>query len=94
MSSCLYQIQRSNIYDFFNCCPDYIREMLERAGFTARIGTEHLFVSVHDAVIHAVGIHSEDASYSSPVMSDTESANMALEAGTSNPQVHVEDSFL
>ena len=59
MSSCLYQIQRSNIYDFFNCCPDYIREMLERAGFTARIGTEHLFVSVHDAVIHAVGIHSE-----------------------------------
>ena len=33
--------------------------MLEKAGFTARIGTEHLFVSVHDAVIHAVGIHSE-----------------------------------
>lgn len=33
--------------------------MFERAGFTARIGTEHLFVSVHDAVIHAVGIHSE-----------------------------------
>ena len=38
---------------------DYIREMLEKAGFTARIGTEHLFVSVHDAVIHAVGMHSE-----------------------------------
>ena len=33
--------------------------MLEKAGFTARIGTEHLFVTVHDAVIHAVGIHSE-----------------------------------
>lgn len=29
----------------------------------------------------------KDASYSSPVMSDTESANMTLEAGTSNPQV-------
>jgi len=33
--------------------------MLEKAGFTARIGTEHLFVSVHDAVTHAVGIHSD-----------------------------------
>lgn len=65
-------------------CRYYIREMLEKAGFTARIGTEHLFVSVHDAVIHAVGIHSEDASYSTPVMSDTESA---LEAGPSNQQV-------
>ena len=43
----------------FNSCVDYIREMLERAGFTARIGTEHLFVSVHDAVTHAVGIHSD-----------------------------------
>jgi len=41
---------------------DHIREMLEKAGFTARIGTEHLFVSVHDAVIHAVGIHSEVSS--------------------------------
>ena len=43
----------------FNSWVDYIREMLERAGFTARIGTEHLFVSVHDAVTHAVGIHSD-----------------------------------
>lgn len=44
----------------FSCySSDHIREMLEKAGFTARIGTEHLFVSVHDAVIHAVGIHSE-----------------------------------
>ena len=33
--------------------------MLEKAGFTARIGTEHLFVSVHDAVTHAVGIQSD-----------------------------------
>ncbi|PFX33452.1 sulfate anion transporter 1-like isoform X2 [Stylophora pistillata] len=65
-------------------CRYHIREMLEKAGFTARIGTEHLFVSVHDAVTHAVGIHSEDASYSSPVMSDTESA---LGAGPSNQQV-------
>lgn len=68
-------------------CRYHIREMLEKAGFIARIGTEHLFVSVHDAVIHAVGIHSEDASYSSPVMSDTESANMTLHAGSCNPSV-------
>lgn len=40
--------------------------MLERAGFIARIGTEHLFVSVHDAVIHAVGIHSEVSVIFSP----------------------------
>lgn len=33
--------------------------MLEKAGFTARIGSEHLFVTVHDAVTHAVGIHSD-----------------------------------
>jgi len=68
-------------------CRYHIREMLEKAGFTARIGTEHLFVSVHDAVIHAVGIHSEDASYASPVMSDTESASMTLDAGSCNPSV-------
>lgn len=62
--------------------------MLEKAGFTARIGSEHLFVTVHDAVTHAVGIHSDNVSYTSPMMSDTESAaNMTLEAGTSNPQV-------
>lgn len=46
----------------FNSCIDCIREMLERAGFTARIGTEHLFVSVHDAVTHAIGIHSDVSS--------------------------------
>ena len=49
----------------FNSRVDYIREMLERAGFTARIGTEHLFVSVHDAVTHAIGIHSDVSSLTS-----------------------------
>ncbi|XP_029209300.2 solute carrier family 26 member 6-like isoform X2 [Acropora millepora] len=40
-------------------CRYHIRKMLEKAGFIARIGTEHLFVSVHDAVTHAVETHSE-----------------------------------
>ena len=44
---------------FLGSCTDHIRQMLEKAGFIARIGTEHLFVSVHDAVIHAVETHSE-----------------------------------
>ena len=48
---------------FLVTCTDHIRKMLEKAGFIARIGTEHLFVSVHDAVIHAVGIHSEVSAY-------------------------------
>ena len=48
---------------FLVTCTDHIRKMLEKAGFIARIGTEHLFVSVHDAVIHAIGIHSEVSAY-------------------------------
>ena len=56
----------------FNSCIDYIREMLERAGFTARIGTEHLFVSVHDAVTHAIGIHSDVSSLMSTSMASSD----------------------
>lgn len=68
-------------------CRYHIREMLEKAGFIARIGTEHLFVSVHDAVIHAVGIYSEDVSCVSPMMSGTESANMSVDNGSFNRMV-------
>lgn len=76
------EYERIGVKFYLAHCRYHIREMLEKAGFIARIGTEHLFVSVHDAVIHAVGIHSEGNSHSSPVMSDTESANMAVEAGS------------
>lgn len=66
-------------------CRYHIRKMLEKAGFIARIGTEHLFVSVHDAVIHAVGIHSENVSHASAMISDTESTNMNAEAELNSP---------
>lgn len=66
-------------------CRYHIRKMLEKAGFIARIGTEHLFVSVHDAVIHAVETHSENASHASTMISDTESTNMNAEAELNSP---------
>lgn len=59
--------------------------MLEKAGFIARIGTEHLFVSVHDAVTHAVETHSENVSHASAMISDTESTNMNAEAELNSP---------
>ncbi|KAK3733497.1 hypothetical protein QZH41_000478 [Actinostola sp. cb2023] len=34
-------------------CRHGIREMLDKAGFTDQVGIHHVFISVHDAVIHA-----------------------------------------
>ncbi|XP_048589441.1 solute carrier family 26 member 6-like [Nematostella vectensis] len=48
------EFQRINVNFYLASCRHSIRDMLDKAHFTRDVGSHHLFISVHDAVIHAL----------------------------------------